>query len=427
MERWRLRLTPYSFDLAYKPGRDENNPADFLSRHPSTPAEEENVAEQYVNFVRQHAVPNAMLMDEIREASRSDQVIQKLHTALQTNSWKDKDLIPYKPIRAELLSHDDMILRQTRLLIPEKLQQKAIDLAHIGHQGIVKTKRLLRSKIWFAGIDKMTEQTIKQCIPCQATTRNSTPPEPLTMSRLPAAPWSEVSMDFAGPLPSNDMLLTVVDDYSRFPEVEIINSTAAKTVIPKLDNIFARQGIPETARSDNGPPFNSKDFDQFDKQLGFKHRKVTPLWPQANGEAERFMDPMIKTIRTAGIEKKNWKHELCRFPRQYRATPHTTTGVAPAEALNNRRFRTQLPKIPERDAKPFKGTRSRVQQNVKLKKQTMKSYADTKRRAKVSDIRQGDTVLVRQNRQNKLSPYFDPKPLTVDSKKGRPRIIHDYT
>ena len=55
---------------------------------------------------------------------------------------------------------------------------------------------------------------------------------------------SSVSVDFAGPLPPGDRLLVLTDDYSRFPEVEIIKSTSAKTVIPNRDNIFSRQGIP---------------------------------------------------------------------------------------------------------------------------------------------------------------------------------------
>jgi hypothetical protein len=36
------------------------------------------------------------------------------------------------------------------------------------------------------------------------------------------------------------------------------------------------------------------DFDNFAKHLGFRHRKITPLWPQANVEAERFMEIMMK-------------------------------------------------------------------------------------------------------------------------------------
>ena len=73
------------------------------------------------------------------------------------------------------------------------------------------------------------------------------------------------------------MLLVVIGDYSRFPEVEIIGSTSANTVVPKLDSIFSRQGIPEMVHTDNGPPFQGEDFSSFSKDLGFKHRRITPL------------------------------------------------------------------------------------------------------------------------------------------------------
>ena len=82
----------------------------------------------------------------------------------------------------------------------------------------MKTKRMLREKVWFPGIDRLVDRRIRQCIPCHTTTRKSTNPEPLKMSSLPPAPWCDVSVGFAGPLPSGDMLPVVTDDYSRFPE-----------------------------------------------------------------------------------------------------------------------------------------------------------------------------------------------------------------
>lgn len=54
------------------------------------------------------------------------------------------------------------------------------------------------------------------------------------MSPLPAAPWKELSVDFAE-LPKKEYLLLITDDYSRYPVVEIVKSTSATTVIPKLD------------------------------------------------------------------------------------------------------------------------------------------------------------------------------------------------
>ena len=112
-------------------------------------------------------------------------------------------------------------------------------------------------------------------------------------------------MNFLGPLPCGDYLMVVIDEYSRFPEVEIVTSTSARSTILKLDEIFARQGIPEVLKSDNGPPFNGVELENFAEHLGFQHCKITPLWPRGNGEAERFMLTLEKCVRTATI-----KHQL---------------------------------------------------------------------------------------------------------------------
>jgi hypothetical protein len=52
----------------------------------------------------------------------------------------------------------EMLLKDTRIVIPHSLTEKIIDIAHPGHQGIVKTKALLREKVWFPGIDKAVER-----------------------------------------------------------------------------------------------------------------------------------------------------------------------------------------------------------------------------------------------------------------------------
>ena len=57
--------------------------------------------------------------------------------------------------------------------------------------------------------------------------------------------------------------MVVVDEFTRFPEVELLTSTTAKTVVPKLDAIVSRQGVPDILKSGNGPPsmgMSSKKF-----------------------------------------------------------------------------------------------------------------------------------------------------------------------
>ena len=118
---------------------------------------------------------------------------------------------------------------------------------------------------------------------------------------LDDGPWQQASIDLCEV--AGHCVLVVIDDYSRFPEVEIVRSTSAKAVLPKLDRVFAAYGVPQVVKSDNGPPFNGHEFAQFADYLGFKHRRVTPLWPEAYGEVELFMKTFGKVLRTTS----NWK------------------------------------------------------------------------------------------------------------------------
>ena len=138
-----------------------------------------------------------------------------------------------------------------------------------------------------------------------------------------------VHVDFVGPLPSSEYLLVVIDRYSRYPEVETARSTKAASIIPKLDKTFATHGILSIVKADNGPPFSSDEFSNYCTALGINHDPVTPYWPQANGEVERFNQPLEKAIQTAVQEGRVWRQEISRFLLQYRTTPHSVTKVAP--------------------------------------------------------------------------------------------------
>ena len=57
------------------------------------------------------------------------------------------------------------------------------------------------------------------------------------------------------------------------------------------------------------------------------------------------MTTLEKCIRAATVEHKNWKQELNKFLRQYRATPHSTTDISPCDSLNQRNLKTTLPEF----------------------------------------------------------------------------------
>ena len=152
----------------------------------------------------------------------------------------------------------------------------------------------------------------------------------------------------------------------------------------------------------------TSSFAQFADYLGFKHRKVTPLWPEANNEVERFMKTFGKVLRTTS----NWKQQMCQFLRNYRATLYCTTGVAPATDLFGRPIRIKLPcpvVVPcETNLKPALMREHDAHQKLK-----MKTLAEGRRHIKDSDIQVGYTVLVKQTKTGTFSTPYHPVPLTV--------------
>ena len=108
-------------------------------------------------------------------------------------------------------------------------------------------------------MDERVSAIVGRCVACQATV-NTPSQEPVKSTELPKGPWENLAVDYYGPLPSGEYVLVVIDEYSRFADIDLATSTSAKATIPKLDRIFSSYGIPLHLKSDNGVPFNSDMF-----------------------------------------------------------------------------------------------------------------------------------------------------------------------
>ena len=427
IERWNLRLQGYNFSIVHTKGTE--NPSDFLSRHTSLmePKREEKMAEDYVNFISLHAIPRAMTLAELQEATRADVTLQYLMGVIRSGRWDDPvadgvdkaQFTQFVHVRNELSVNSDsnLVLRGCRIVIPTSLQQRAVELAHEGHQGLVKTKRLVREKVWFPGIEWRVQTLIDNCMAVQANSPKERP-QPLAMTPLSPKPWHTLNIDFCGPFPTGEYLLVVIDAYSRFPEVAIVNSTAGGGTIKELSRIFSTHGLPAVVKSDNGPPFFGEEFKVYMRDNGIQHQKkfesfMKPI-TKANVEAESFMKPITKAIRSAHAEGRDWRKELYRFLLNYRATPHSSTGISSAKLLFGREIATKLPEPVEVES----SFTSEVQIKDAEAKRKMKEHADKVKRAQRSTIEIGDKVLVHQRKHNKFSTRFNPSPYTVIDIKG---------
>ena len=161
--------------------------------------------------------------------------------------------------------------------------------------------------------------------------------EPMISHEIPSRPWEKVGCDLFDF--EDKHYLVCVDYYSDYFEVDRLFDKKGKEVISKLKVQLARHGIPDQVMSDNGPPFNSREFREFAQAYEFEHLTRSPRYPQSNGKVEsavKIAQNIMERARLAGTDPN-----LSLL--DYRNTPSEGIGSSPAQLLFGRRTRTLLP------------------------------------------------------------------------------------
>lgn len=429
IERLTLRLQGYNFKIVHVKG--EKNISDYPSRHPRAETKPNtNSLEDYVNFTIHYACPNAITLSDIKTETLQDKTMQMLVYFIKTGRWYELDklsaknhentdlseLKKFQIIKESLTLNEEqnIILKDNRIVLPKILRRIAVQLAHNGHLGIEKTKGLLRTKVYFPDLDKLVDELIRACIPCQSVTKQKVKP-PLQNQPLAKNVWQKVHIDYLGPFPNNSYILVMVDQRSKYPEIDFTSSTSCNKLIPILERIFSIYGIPEIIISDNGPPFQSSQLAIYFKQKGINHHRITPLWPRANGQVERFMPNLTKVAQTAIIEKKDWRAEIYRFLAAYRNSPHCTTNIPPSELMFNRKTNYIIPHYNTADNTNLN---IRLESNHQKGSEKAEHYYNNNHTVKQQHFQIGDRVIVKQNKLNKFTPTFKPIPYRVIDIRG---------
>lgn len=167
----------------------------------------------------------------------------------------------------------------------------------------------------------------------------------MTRTKLPEGPWQHLAADLLGPLPNGQYVFVIVDYFSRFTEVRFMRSIKSTDIIKRLDQIFSVHGYPISLKTDNAPNFVSDEFKKYLESADINHVTSIPLWPQSNGEVERQNRTLLKYLKIANLQRKDLQSELQKFLMAYRTTPHSITGIAPAEMLFKRKVKSKLPEI----------------------------------------------------------------------------------
>ena len=235
---------------------------------------------------------------------------------------------------------------------------------------------------------------VESCKCQSANPANPTPP--LKLRPLPQEPWKIVYCDYKGPIsPLKYYVHTMMDGYSRYPEVYITKSEKLTELKRCINRSILTHGRPDEIWMDGGPPYNAREWETWTKHWGAKAKKTTPYHPPANGMVERFNQNLKLVILAAYTAGHDPKEEIDKYVAAYGNTPHTTTGEKPSKLMFNRDIETKLLRIPTT-------SRGRHHERARKKdreaKEKAKGYYDAKHRTRQEEIKEGDRVY-RRNRK----------------------------
>ena len=213
------------------------------------------------------------------------------------------------------------------------------------HPGVTRTFAFVRSRNFPFSIDDVRDviRGCKVCCECKPRFYNS-PSQHLIKA---TQPLERLNIDFKGPLPSasrNKYMLSVVDEYTRFPWAIPCPDLKAETVHMSLCNIFSVFGLTGYVHSDRGSSFMSKELTDYLHQRGIATSRTTPYNPQGNGLVERYNGTIWKhvtlALKSKGLPVSEWEQVLPDVLHSIRSLISTATNETPHERMFNFARRT---------------------------------------------------------------------------------------
>lgn len=406
LQRMLIKLQQYSFNLVYKKG-NELFIADTLSRAAGEikPSENEEEFDAQLCFVRQNLPMTDKKFKEFQEATAADSHLLALIDIIKNGFPEERRMLPdelkcYWAYREDLNIHDNLIFKGDRLLVPVKLRKDMLQKIHYTHLGKEKCKNLARQVLFWPGMNRDIDELTGSCSVCLSVRRNNTK-ETMISHEIPDNVWEKVGFDLFT-LNGVEYLIGI-DYYSKFVEINKMNITTAYGVIEEMKNIFARQGIPKTVFTDNGPQFSCAEFRRFARDYNFCHITSSPRHAQSNGLVERTVQTVKNILKKAHPDGSDPYLAML----MYRNTPISNEIPSPAQILYSRRLRDILPVTQKLLKKKLVNDR-KVRESYTDEKKKQKAYYDRNSRD-LKELEKGDSVKVKMelNKEWKSGKIID--------------------
>ena len=371
IQRITIRAWQYDFEPQHIPGRI-NVISDALSRVTPLEFQDSNADKDIltVNFLQYSSIEERE-KDEVLQETIKDKELQSLKHYISTG-WPTKRsqipvfLHPYWNYRDELTIESGILMKNSKVLIPETLKQKYLRQIHQGHQGIKACSSRAREFVFWVKLNDDLKELVEKCDICQSQ-QNSTSSIQKYISEVPPHPWHTIGSDLF--YFRRIDFLVVVDYFSKYLLVRKIHNSTSSAVIKELGMSFSEFGKPQVFRSDNGPCYSSQEFRFFMQNWSIEHRTSSPHYPQSNGLAESMVKVSKNLIEKAVLQDLPWNQLLL----DYRCTPISSEIPSPAEILFGRKLQSSISVLPSQ----VMNDRIRMQRQLIAKKEG-KFYTNAK-------------------------------------------------
>ena len=195
------------------------------------------------------------------------------------------DLQEYWNYRDTLFIENGLLTCGSRIIVPQEMQAEMLQYIHDGHQGKERCLLRARNTVFWPKITYDIQELIERCIICQEHGKS----QPITgiTQELPPFPWHTLAtgifywkrMDF----------LIVADVFSKYFLVRKLANSTSAAGCAEIAIIVTELGLPYIIRSDNGPCYNSKEFQQPLQCYNITHHTSSPHHPRSNGFVERVV------------------------------------------------------------------------------------------------------------------------------------------
>ena len=215
-----------------------------------------------------------------------------------------------------------------------------------GHHGVERTvQKVLRhleakgQQPW-DGIYSDVSRFIRNCPFCQKMSHikpivNS---KPFTLASR--GPWERINIDAMGPFPETpdgyQHIIVIIDCFTRFVELLPARSTGAAEAKQAILSVIGRYGVPAEIVTDSGSQFRNETIKTMITMMGTTHSITLAYSKEENAMVERANKEVLRHLSALVYEtriKEDWIDFLPLVQRIINATPHGTTGVAPAQLL----------------------------------------------------------------------------------------------